>query len=206
MSIINLPNHTATIGTLNATNLTSSTFSTSSFIIKIGSSAGTSANADSISVGRFSGNNNGVGSICIGYSCNAISTNCVSIGNSVGNTSMGASCIGIGDHAMETNSSIGSIGIGYLSANSGAGNASISIGYQSGKVNIGTNSLCIGKNSGFSGCPSSTIVLNCTGIDLSPSNSGFYVGGLRFRTTASTGLIAGALGFDAASNEIFYVV
>ena len=99
-----------------------------------------------------------------------------------------------GSHAI----AIGSDDVGYEQAD-----GSIAIGQAAGWADntaIGIDSIAIGHNACYTDGKDNSIVLNATGLDLSPYNSGLYIKPIRQDAAISTY----SLDYDPVSGEIVY--
>jgi co-chaperonin GroES (HSP10) len=157
-----------------------------------------------VGIGEYAGyNNNGGGSISIGYAAGALNNNssnvvaigyaalnsanlvggAIAVGNGALKSSNGGDSIGIGNAALQYNDSQYSIGIGYTAGSQNTKAYSLMMGYHSGDTNKGDELISIGKNAGFTNQGNNVISIG--------SNAG----------NANLGNNLIAIGTDAANNS-----
>jgi hypothetical protein len=108
--------------------------------------------------------------------------------------------VALGHQAAANIPSFQTISIGSYSGNSNASLGAISIGHSAGRTNAGIYSICIGLNAGRDGTCNSTIVLNATGTNFTPSTTGFFVNPI----TESNVLCNHILQYNSVTKEISY--
>ena len=134
---------------------------------------------------NFSSNNNS-STIAIGYSAgqNNQFDNAIAIGTQAGNQYQGNLAVAVGNLA------------GYIGQRTGA----IALGFSAGRQYQGDYSIAIGYNSGIIEQPANSIILNASGLELSPTpntGSGFYVSPINVNFT-NTNMLC----YNASTKEI----
>jgi hypothetical protein len=129
--------------------------------VAIGNNAcGTSQAIDAIAIGTNAGTAQATNSIAIGnIAGQSQSANCVAIGPSAGNLSQGSGSVAIGLGAGATNQLANSVAIGTSAGNAG----------------LQANCIAIGSQAAASSSVANSITLNGSGVNLPPTNSGFFV-------------------------------
>jgi hypothetical protein len=174
--------------------------------ISIGESANASNSTFSISIGKQAGQFNTAGSnINIGYQAgySSTTTQSVILGYQAGYTGLGGNNVAIGKQAGYSGLGGNGIAIGYESGYSGLGAVNgnpIAIGYQAGYSSQGSNSIAIGKQAGYSSQPANSIILNASGVALSPSTaSSYYVDPIRSIDAAGVNILS----WNSTTKEIY---
>jgi len=178
---------------------------------------------DAVAFGQNAGTlNQGLQAVAIGDSAgyNAQGAYGVAIGYGAGNQNQGQTAVAIGINAGISNQgnygiAIGNsaggsqgnygIALGYDSGGS-QGNYSIAIGNQAGKGNtsaIGINTIAIGNQAAFESAVANTIILNASGLNLSPASSGFFVNPVAY-TAAQDATYDGIVFYNSSTKEVRY--
>jgi hypothetical protein len=176
--------------------------------VAFGQNAGTiTQGLQAVAIGDSAGyNNQGAYGVAIGYGAGNVNQGqtAVAIGINAGMTSQGSYGVAIGNSAGSAQGQYG-IALGYDTGGS-QGADSIAIGTQAGKGNttaIGANSIAIGKFAGFESAAASSIILNASGTNLSPSTSGFFVNPVRYTETQDA-TYDGIAFYNSNTKEIRY--
>jgi hypothetical protein len=124
----------------------------------------------------------------------------VAIGRfNAGLTGQRAYATAIGSQAGEYNQGTYAIAVGSQAGMSGQGANTVAIGNLAGASGQGTYAIAIGYAAGQTSQPASSIVLNASGVALSPSTTGLFVSGLRSTGATHVGQV---LVYDSTSSEI----
>jgi hypothetical protein len=176
--------------------------------VAFGQNAGTiTQGLQAVAIGDSAGyNNQGAYGVAIGYGAGNVNQGqtAVAIGINAGISNQGAYGVAIGNSAGSAQGQYG-IALGYDTGGS-QGADSIAIGTQAGKGNttaIGINSIAIGKFAGFESAAASSIILNASGSNLSPSTSGFFVNPVRYTETQDA-TYDGLAFYNSNTKEIRY--
>ena len=196
--------------------------------VAIGDYAGNNyQSTDGIAIGTYAGenssNNNGWAPIAIGRYAgkeNAGSQS-VAIGNNAGNNGLGYHAVAIGHYAANGGSNdyaiaigdeagyqggLGAIAMGFESGSS-SGNYSVAIGYEAGwndSTPLGLYQIAIGAYAAQTYGANNAIVLNASGSDLSPQNSGFYVAPIRYVASTASDANIGLAVYNTSTKEVQY--
>jgi hypothetical protein len=181
---------------------------TSGNAVAFGENAGTlTQGTQAVAIGDSAGyNNQGAYGVAVGYGAGNVNQGqtAVAIGINAGISNQGAYGVAIGNSAGSAQGQYG-IALGYDTGGS-QGADSIAIGTQAGKGNttaIGINSIAIGKFAGFESAAASSIILNASGSNLSPSTSGFFVNPIRYTETQDA-TYDGLAFYNSNTKEIRY--
>ena len=169
--------------------------------IAIGLNAGvTNQNLDCIAIGSGAGNSQSASSIAIGplAGVSQVGANAIAIGNIAGQTSQSSNAIAIGSNSGNSGQSSGAVAIGLGAGAVSQGANSIAIGVSAGNTSLQSNSIAIGNQAAASSSSTNSITLNASGVNLPPTNSGFFVSPI-----TSVGVTpAEFLGYDNTTKEI----
>ena len=122
----------------------------------------------------------------------------IAIGKSAALTNQGPESIAIGNSAASTNQGPVSIAIGKSAAQLSQGFQAIALGVEAGQNNQGANAVAIGTKAGNTSQAANSIAINASGVNLNPSNSGFYVDPIRNVSGSNI------LFYDVTSKEVTY--
>jgi len=198
--------------------------------IAIGDYAGANhQTTDSIAIGHSAGENTSLGNgwspISMGRYAGQeyAGSQSVSIGNYAGNNGVGYHAVAIGPYAAENGSGEYAVAIGNSSGNyagqgaiaigyeSGyqANNYSIAIGYEAGwddTTPLGDYQIAIGAYAAQTFGANYAIVLNASGSDLSPQDSGLYINPIRYTASqdATYGAADGIMFYNESTKEVRY--
>jgi hypothetical protein len=194
MATINLPNYTATIGTLTVNNsLTSGSISTG-MGSRLGISAGVGSGSGSVAIGTSAGNS-------------GMLSNAYAIGASAGRVNATTNSISIGTQANEFGTTSG-LSIGTQAGQNGSGNAAIAIGHFAGKGtsagSVGEYSVCIGCKAGATSCAANAVAISGMNAELNPATAGLFCNALVGRI--GTGKTPNSLWYNQTTNEIYYII
>jgi hypothetical protein len=103
----------------------------------------------------------------------------VAIGNQAGRQNQGNYAVGLGSGAGGLNQGNYAIAIGVLTGHNTQGSNAIAIGAYAGNTSQGANAIAIGFHAGPVSQHANSIILNASGVDLSSSESGFFVDPVR---------------------------
>ena len=198
--------------------------------VAIGDYAGNNyQSTDSIAIGTYAGENsantNGWAPIAIGRYAGQeyAGSQSVAIGNNAGNYNIGYHAVAIGHYAGSQNlgeygiaigddsgynAGTGTISMGY-EAGSYANNYSVAIGYQAGGYDstpLGDYQIAIGAYAAQNFGANHAIVLNASGYDLSPQDSGLYIDPVRYTATqdGTYGAADGIMFYNESTKEVRY--
>jgi hypothetical protein len=176
--------------------------------VAFGQNAGTlSQGAQAVAIGDSAGYNaQGAYGVAIGYGAGNINQGqtAVAIGINAGISNQGNYGIAIGNSSGGSQGQYG-IALGYDSGGS-QGNYSIAIGNQAGKGNttaIGINTIAIGNQAAFESAVANTIILNASGLNLSPASSGFFVNPVAYTATQDA-TYDGIVFYNSSTKEVRY--
>lgn len=194
--------------------------------VAIGNYAGNNGQTgDSIAIGHYTQQNgSGWGAIAIGRYAgrNGQDSQAIAVGNNAGNNNQGYHAVAMGHYAAAVNQGQFAVAIGDQSGGYGQGegavalgsftgnqqgNYSVGIGYQTGAYDgaspLGQYQVAIGYRAAYDHGATNSIVLNASGADFSPSNSGFYVNPVRYEA-AQDATDDGIVFFNQTTKEFRY--
>jgi len=160
----------------------------------------TSQAANCVAIGSGAGSTQASGSIAIGTlaGSNQAGTNAIAIGNIAGQTTQSTNTIAIGNNSGNANQSSGAVAIGTGAGATNQAANSVAIGTSAGNTVLQTNSIAIGNQAAASSSAANSITLNASGVNLPPTNSGFFVSPITSAVIAPTEY----LGYDNTTKEI----
>lgn len=130
------------------------------------------------------------------YINNATTT--VNLGELSGNSASNAT--NIGGEAGKTSQSANAVAVGYQAGTTTQGNGAVAIGALAGASYQGNNAVAIGNKAGQTSQFAGSIVLNASGVDLSPSNAGCYINPIRNDTSIT--ILPSELMYNTGTYEI----
>ena len=141
-------------------------------------------------------------SIALGYEAgiNTQGSNSIALGYAAGKIKQGSNSIALGTSAGITDQGSNSIALGYAAAYSDQSANSIAIGQYAGYNTQGSNSIAIGTNAGKISQPANSIAINASGVELSPTTTGFFVKPLRIISSANSNILT----YNPTTSEISY--
>ncbi len=199
----NQGNSTISIGDLAGVN------SQNNFSVAIGLQAGQSAQyANSTAVGPYAGqvaqgtssvaignqagqSNQDIQAVAIGNVAGQTSQQryATAVGNSAGTSAQKSFATALGHNAGNSNQNIFSVAVGASAGSVSQGSYAVAIGSQAASNTQAAYAIAIGANAGATYQSSNSIVINATGVDMSPSSTGFFVAPIRLNTASAANVM-----------------
>jgi hypothetical protein len=152
--------------------------------VYFGLDAGVTGN-NTVAIGGSSGTiSQGSGSVAVGHGAGRDTQGSLSVavGVHAAEAGQGSGSVAVGHGAAQVNQQSGAIAVGNLAGKYTQGTRATAIGYRAGygdNTSQGANSVAIGALAGFSSQADHSIAINGSGVELNPSEAGFYVNPIR---------------------------
>lgn len=152
--------------------------------VYFGLGAGTSGN-NTVSIGSSAGTTSqGSGSVAVGHGAGRDTQGwlSVAIGVHAAETTQGSGAVAVGHGAAQINQQSGATAVGNLAGKNTQGNHATAIGYRAGygdNTSQGQYAVALGALAGYTSQHEYSIAINGSGVELNPSEEGFYVDPIR---------------------------
>jgi len=164
------------------------------YSVAIGNSAGQTSQEDySIAIGNSAGQTSQSGfSVAIGLSAGNTGqgASAVAVGQVAGQSSQGVAGVAVGPGAGYTGQGAFAVAVGPGAGNTGQGASGVAVGTGAGNTGQGESAVAIGNSAGQTSQPANSIVLNATGVALTPGQvNSTYISPIRDAPAAGHGII-----------------
>jgi len=152
--------------------------------VYFGLDAGTTGN-NTVSIGSAAGQTSqGSGSVAVGHGAGNASQGSLSVavGVHAGEQTQQQGATAVGHSAGQVSQQTNATAVGNLAGKYTQGTRAVAVGYRAGygdNTSQGANSVAIGALAGYSSQAAHSIAINGSGVELNPSEAGFYVDPIR---------------------------